>query len=101
MKRNILIFLFVILALVLAACGGSGTPSDAAGKELFAQTTIGDQPGCIHRAIRGRDRLASREHGIWAVCRRISAAIDRGSECFPGPRISERHHASRMGSTAE
>jgi mono/diheme cytochrome c family protein len=46
MQRNILIFLFVMLALVLAACGGSGTPSDA-GKELFAQTTIGDQPGCI------------------------------------------------------
>jgi hypothetical protein len=95
MKRNILIFLFVILALVLAACGGSGTPSDS-GKELFAQTTIGDQPGCI--------TCHSLEPGviiIGPVCRRISAAIDRGSECFPGPRISERHHASRMGSTAE
>ncbi|MFN2236647.1 MAG: c-type cytochrome [Anaerolineales bacterium] len=46
MKIKVLIFIFVMLALVLTACGGSGTPSEA-GKALFAQATIDDQPGCI------------------------------------------------------
>ena len=46
MKRNLFIFVFIMLALMLAACGGSETPSDS-GKALFAQTIIDDQPGCI------------------------------------------------------
>jgi nitric oxide reductase subunit C len=46
MKIKVLIFIFFMLALVLTACGGSGTPSEA-GKALFAQATIDDQPGCI------------------------------------------------------
>ena len=47
MKREIWVFvLLLVIALTLVACGESGTSSDA-GKQLFAQTIIDDQPGCI------------------------------------------------------
>lgn len=50
MKKNLSLLFVLILALsvVLAACGGGGGDStDSAGKDLFAQTVIGSQPGCI------------------------------------------------------
>ena len=50
MKKNLsLLFVLILtLSVVLAACGGGGGDStDSAGKDLFAQTVIGSQPGCI------------------------------------------------------
>jgi mono/diheme cytochrome c family protein len=51
MRQGVWLLLWV-LALVLAACGGApgageaATGDEAAGEELFAQTLIGNQPGC-------------------------------------------------------
>ena len=53
MKKNLSLLFVLLLALmvVLTACGGGGgetTDSAAkAGEELFAQTVIGSQAGCI------------------------------------------------------
>ena len=54
MKKTLFVTTLILaLALVLAACGGSGDEEVAsadpvaAGKELFAQQIIGTQPGCI------------------------------------------------------
>ena len=53
MKKNLTLLFVLLLALtvVLTACGGGGgetTDSAAkAGEELFAQTVIGSQAGCI------------------------------------------------------
>jgi cytochrome c oxidase subunit 2 len=53
MKKNLslLFVLLIALTVVLTACGGGGgetTDSAAkAGEELFAQTVIGSQAGCI------------------------------------------------------
>ena len=53
MKKNLSLLFVLLLALtvVLTACGGGGgEPSDSAakaGEELFAQTVIGSQAGCI------------------------------------------------------
>ena len=50
-KISILFALLIALTLVLTACGGSDSGSgDAnvdAGKDLFAETVIGSQAGCI------------------------------------------------------
>jgi mono/diheme cytochrome c family protein len=51
MRKNlfVLMALFVVAAM-LAACGdgdGGSDPAVDAGKELFAQTVIGSQAGCI------------------------------------------------------
>jgi mono/diheme cytochrome c family protein len=48
MKRVIRVvgFLLFVMVFTLVACRGSETSSDM-GEKLFAQTTIGDQPGCI------------------------------------------------------
>ncbi len=50
-KTLILMSLFVVLALALAACGGGGSDTSGntdvdAGKELFAESIIGSQAGC-------------------------------------------------------
>lgn len=49
MKKIIGILMLVsVMALVLAACGGSGGGSDTkAGEKLFNETIIDDQPGCV------------------------------------------------------
>ena len=46
MKGKIWILVFVMLVMTLAACGGNKSSSEL-GKELFAQSTLTDQPGCI------------------------------------------------------
>ena len=43
--KNRILPLILALAMLLAACGGSGTDSDA-GEELFTQSVIGSQSGC-------------------------------------------------------
>jgi cytochrome c len=49
-KTFYLVIVILVAALVLVACGGGGEASDPAveaGQELFAQTVIGTQAGCI------------------------------------------------------
>lgn len=47
MKRILWVVVFLlVMTSMLAACGGSQSTTEV-GKELFAQTTIDDQPGCI------------------------------------------------------
>jgi len=49
-KTFYLIVVILLAALVLAACGGGGDAGDPAvdsGKDLFAQSVIGTQAGCI------------------------------------------------------
>ena len=49
-KTFYLVVVILLAALVLAACGGggeSGDPAVDAGKDLFAQSVIGGQAGCI------------------------------------------------------
>ena len=51
MKRNLIILIsFLVLTTLIAGCGGSeGSSSDAvtAGRELFNQTVIGENAGCV------------------------------------------------------
>jgi len=53
MKKNLpLLFILILtLTVLIAACGGDGgetnTSAIKAGEELFAQTVIGSQAGCI------------------------------------------------------
>jgi mono/diheme cytochrome c family protein len=54
MMRKLMFMVVLILVLALAACGGEPAPSGgagegnvAAGKELFNQSLIGTQPGCM------------------------------------------------------
>jgi nitric oxide reductase subunit C len=47
-KTLVLIGTVVILSMLLAACGGDAGGADVqAGQELFSQTVIENQPGCI------------------------------------------------------
>ena len=49
-KSLFIVIALLVAATVLAACGGGGGGSDPAvdaGKDLFAQTVIGAQAGCI------------------------------------------------------
>jgi mono/diheme cytochrome c family protein len=47
MKRTLaFVIFFLVVALILVACASSENSADA-GKALFAQTTLDDQPGCI------------------------------------------------------
>jgi cytochrome c oxidase subunit 2 len=49
-KTFYLVVVILLAALVLAACGGGGDAGDPAvdaGKDLFAQSVIGTQAGCI------------------------------------------------------
>jgi nitric oxide reductase subunit C len=49
-KMSILFVFILVLSVILTACGGGGGETDAtvdAGKELFAQTVVGSDAGCI------------------------------------------------------
>lgn len=48
-KLSFLIVLFMAFTIILSACGGGESSGDAvaAGEELFSQSVIGNQPGCI------------------------------------------------------
>ncbi len=46
-KLYISIVLIAALSLLLAACGGGGDPKVQAGKDLFNQSTIGANAGCV------------------------------------------------------
>lgn len=50
--RKLMLLVVLLLVLGLVACGGESAPATgaggaAAGKDLFNQSTIGSQPGCM------------------------------------------------------
>lgn len=81
MKRTlglVVFLLFVVLTLI--ACGSSENASDA-GKELFAQTTLDDQPGCI--------TCHSLEPGVIIIGPSVAGIASQAGSMVPGMSAEE------------
>ena len=78
-KMSILFVFMLALMVVLTACGGDGGGGDdaaAAGEELFNQTVIGTQAGCI--------TCHSQDEGVVVVGPSIAGIGSRAGSTVPG-----------------
>ncbi len=99
MKKHILFPIFLLIfAVALSACGGGGAGGDdpaAAGEELFAETIIGTQAGCItcHSLSEGEVIVGPSIAGVGS---RLSEAELRESILDPNAVLVEGFPANTM-----
>jgi nitric oxide reductase subunit C len=84
-KLSLIVILVFTLSIILTACGGGGdSGSDdtaAAGQELFSQTVIGAQPGCI--------TCHSLDEGVVIVGPSMAGIATRAGSTVPGQSADE------------
>ena len=92
-KTYLFVTFVLVLTLALAACGGGEEPSTGAGgadakagEELYAQTVIGAQPGCI--------TCHSLEAGVVVVGPSMAGIAVRGGTTVDGQSLEEYLEAS-------